>query len=251
MKHNVCLSIVSHGHREHLVSLMGDLVSQCPDFSEIRVLANIPEDLSGLKCSKKPRFSISENSAPMGFGANHNKNLAGSTAEFYLILNPDIRLDSNPLPELLGMFDADPTVALVAPRVTRSNGELEDSIRYFPTLIDLFKKAVGLGKGQVRLSSAEPACVPWVAGMFMLIRSDVFNSLGGFDEGFYLYYEDVDLCARIHQAGYKVRVAGSATVIHDAQRDSRRKLKFMVWHAKSMLRFFFKYGLTGRLNAKL
>lgn len=247
----VCLSVVSHGHRDHLIALMGDLTTQGLELEQIRVLANIPEELSGLECFAQEGVIVTYNDSPMGFGANHNKNLVGCAADYYLIINPDVRLTSNPIPELLAIFEADPLVGLVAPRVTTSDGRFEDSIRRFPSLMDLFKKAFGNDQGLVVLKSEEDSDVPWVAGMFMLVRSDVFTALGGFDEGFYLYYEDVDLCARILRAGYKVRVARNATVIHNAQRDSRRKLKFMSWHLRSMARYFLKYGLTGRLNAEL
>ena len=247
----VCLSVVSHGHREHLSALMGDLNAQGMELEQTRVLANIPEKFSGFDVFAQEKVQITYNDFPMGFGANHNKNLSSSSADYYLIINPDVRLTSNPIPELLAIFDADPSVGLVAPRVTNSDGFIEDSVRRFPSLLDLVKKALGNDQGQVELKHGEIANVPWVAGMFMLVRSDVFKALGGFDESFYLYYEDVDLCARIHRAGYKVCVAGKATVIHNAQRDSRRKLKFMIWHLRSMARYFLKYGLTGRLNAEL
>ncbi|NRP26526.1 Rhamnosyltransferase WbbL [Marinobacterium sp. xm-d-420] len=247
----VCLSVVSHGHREHLSALMGDLTAHKLELEEVRVLANIPEELSGLGPLVNGRVVINYNNTPIGFGSNHNNNLAESNADYFLIINPDVRLTSNPIPELLAIFEADPSVGLVAPRVIASDGCFEDSIRRFPSLIDLFKKALGNDQGAIALKPEENADVPWVAGMFMLVRRDVFNALGGFDERFYLYYEDVDLCARIHLAGYKVRVSGKTTVIHNAQRDSRRKLKFMIWHLKSMARYFLKYGFTGRLNAQL
>lgn len=249
MAAKVCLSVVSHGHRDHLEALISDLITLELELEQIRVLANIPENYSEFESYGLEVLIVDYNDSPQGFGANHNKNLSDSSAEYYLIVNPDVRLTSNPIPELLAIFDADPSVGLVAPRVTNSDGYCEDSIRRFPSLIDLFKKALGFDQGWITLKPEENADVPWVAGMFMLVRRDVFNALGGFDERFYLYYEDVDLCARIHRAGYKVRVSGKTTVIHNAQRDSRRKLKFMIWHLRSMARYFLKYGLKGRLNA--
>jgi len=82
-----------------------------------------------------------------------------------------------------------------------------------------------------------PVEVDWVAGMFMLFDSAVFRATSGFDEAYFLYYEDVDLCRRLRRAGRKVVYVPGAEVIHDAQRGSRRQLSLMRHHAASMLRF--------------
>jgi len=78
----------------------------------------------------------------------------------------------------------------------------------------------------------------WVGGMFMLFRSDLYKTLGGFDEGYFLYYEDIHLCARLRVAGMRVVLEPKAEIIHDAQRASHRDLRHAWWHATSILRFF-------------
>jgi N-acetylglucosaminyl-diphospho-decaprenol L-rhamnosyltransferase len=83
----------------------------------------------------------------------------------------------------------------------------------------------------------------WVAGMFMLFRADDYRALGGFDEGFFLYYEDVDICARLWKAGRPVLACPKAQVIHDARRASRQNLRYMRWHAGSMARYLGKHWL--------
>ncbi|HET7200570.1 MAG TPA: glycosyltransferase, partial [Burkholderiales bacterium] len=77
----------------------------------------------------------------------------------------------------------------------------------------------------------------WVGGMFMLFRSDVFAALGGFDPAYHLYYEDVDLCARLRRKGYDVRLVPGASASHFARRQSRRSAKYLAWHLRSMLRY--------------
>jgi GT2 family glycosyltransferase len=74
--------------------------------------------------------------------------------------------------------------------------------------------------------------------MFMLFRSAAFRKVGGFDERYFLYYEDVDLCARLRRAGYDIRVEAAVRVVHDARRDSRRSVRYMAWHLSSILRYF-------------
>jgi GT2 family glycosyltransferase len=85
----------------------------------------------------------------------------------------------------------------------------------------------------------------WVGGMCMLFASDDYRQLNGFDEGFFLYYEDVDICVRARRASMLIIGCVDAHVQHDAQRASRRNWRHMRWHAYSMLRYFAKY--LGRL----
>ena len=100
--------------------------------------------------------------------------------------------------------------------------------------------------GRYALQPGDPDFMPeWVAGMFMLFRAERYAALSGFDEGFRLYYEDVDLCVRAWRAGFGVLTTPSVQVIHRAQRASRRKLQYLAWHLASMARYFIKHW--GRL----
>jgi len=73
--------------------------------------------------------------------------------------------------------------------------------------------------------------------MFMLLRRDAFAAVGGFDARYHLYYEDVDLCARLRLAGYDIRLVPSASVVHLARRQSRRDIRYLLWHLRSMTRY--------------
>ena len=78
----------------------------------------------------------------------------------------------------------------------------------------------------------------WVGGMFMLFPSRVFREVGGFDTGYFLYYEDVDLCARLTLRDYRVVLCHEVSVIHVARRTSHANLRYLLWHISSALRFF-------------
>ena len=119
---------------------------------------------------------------------------------------------------------------------------MEDSARHFPSLIDLVLKALHRYDGRLQYVLGDPPLpAPWVAGMFMLLRSKDYAALAGFDEGFFLYYEDVDLCARVWNCGRSVMLCPSVHVVHDARRASRRNLRHMLWHATSMARYLRKH----------
>lgn len=223
---------------ERLVSTLLD----CPEVGQIIVTRNIPESLT---LPKDTRIHLIDNPCPAGFGANHNAAFRQCNQPCFCPLNPDIQFENNPFPLLLAaMEEAGAVVA--APLVRNSLGDVEDNIRTFPTMRSLLSKALGVSDGRCLLSGDSPIFFPeWVAGMFMLFRSDAFKQLRGFDERFFLYYEDVDICVRAWKAGMKVIACPFVSVVHDAQRDSHRNVRYMRWHLASMIRYFLKY--CGRL----
>lgn len=244
----VTVSVVSHGQKNLVDALLGDL-ALCPEVARVSLTHNIPEPDFVVPDALRERVKVTVNDAPRGFGANHNAALLDAPSPWVCILNPDIRFTENPFPSLLACL-RDTGAVLAAPQVLNPTMRQEDSARYFPTLFGLLLKAVGRSTGRFPVSHTAPSSPDWVAGMFMLIRTDVFSRLEGFDEGFFLYYEDVDLCARLRKSGLDLRWCPSATVIHDARRESRRKLRYMWWHAQSMLRFFLKQSYR-KLQARV
>ena len=223
---------------ERLVeSLLG-----CPEVVQIIVTRNIPESW-GLASSD--RIAIIENSTPKGFGANHNVAFGICHQTLFCPLNPDIELIGNPFSGLIDVMTQN-AGALVAPLVKSPAGDVEDSMRRFPTFTSLARKLLGGADGRYLLADVPQVFYPeWVAGMFMLFKSTDFARLGGFDEGYFLYYEDVDICARAWKLGLKIIACPQVAVIHDAQRDSHRSFRHLRWHLASMGRYFWKHW--GRL----
>ena len=224
---------------------MGRLVGQLlafPEVSQIILTLNVPESVA---LPDDARVTFIGNAQPKGFGANHNAAFACCTQTFFCPLNPDIEFDRNPFPALSTAL-GDKRVALVAPLVRSPDGNIEDSMRHFPTPGSLLMKALGGSDGRYIVREGEAEFSPeWVAGMFMLFRSRDFHDLGGFDERFFLYYEDVDICVRVWRKGMRILACPKAGVIHDARRDSRRSLRHLRWHLSSMARFLWKH--RGRL----
>ena len=227
-------SVVSHGHGQMVVRLVDDLLG-CPEVSRIVITQNIAENTVYPTDS---RLDVRRNKAPRGYGANHNAALADATAPFVCVLNPDIRLQGNPFPALLRSFD-DQSTALSAPKIIGPDGATEDSARRFPTVFSLAAKAFAKDDGTYS-DTTDVLHPDWLAGMFLLMRRETFAKVGGFDEGFYLYYEDVDLCWRLRRAGYQIVQDRTVMVTHDARRESRRSLRFARWHLTSMARYLFK-----------
>lgn len=222
--------------------LVDSLVMFCPEVTEIFVTKNIREPLA---IPSSDRVVIIENLVPKGFGANHNAAFRLSKQPYFCSLNPDIGLLDNPFPELISAMNQ-AGAGVVAPVIKTPQGDIDDSARYFPTICSLARKILFGADGRFPANQAQASYNPeWVAGMFMLFQRPVFSSLEGFDESFFLYYEDVDICARVWKQGVAVTVCSRSSVVHDARRSSRRNLKYLSWHLKSMARYFWKHW--GRL----
>ena len=126
-------------------------------------------------------------------------------------------------------------IGVIAPSIVNSSGAPEDAIRKNLTPLSVvFRRALGNRKPLSSPNKHEGFF--WIAGMFMMFPSEVFRAIAGFDERFFLYCEDYDICARLHLAGYKLVVDTNTRAVHDAQRDSHRSLKHLRLHLTSLFK---------------
>lgn len=240
----ISISLVSHRQGALIGKVLADLIAVWGTTSfEVILTKNVPEQFPFALEDFPYPITLLESASPKGFGANHNAAFRIAKGERFCVMNPDIRLPQNPFPILLEEIERR-GAAVIAPVVLSPMGRVEDSIRRFPTPLSLVAKFLGRGDGRYPLvASRETFSVDWVGGMFMLFRAEDYRAVGGFDEDFFLYYEDVDICARLWKAGRRVLACPRAQVVHDAQRTSRRDLRYMRWHAASMARYLGKHWL--------
>lgn len=232
----VCFSIVSHSQAVMIRDLLYDLAQLPKHNFEVLITLNVPEDESPYFDFELP-LRLIRNTIPKGFGANHNAAFAKTECNFFAVVNPDIRIKSFDFQELLVPFE-NLKVAALAPMVLSNQGEIEDNARHFPTLLRFAKRLLRLQRGLDYPSIDYPYSVDWLAGMFVVFRSDAYRRIEGFDDRrFFMYLEDADICRRLHRNDLEVLVNPSVQVIHNAQRASRRNLKHMRWHAVSALRY--------------
>ncbi len=236
------LSIVSHGNRDAVACLLADLARLGRPDLEVLLTLNLPESLAVDIEALPFEVTLIRNAGPKGFAANHNAAFALSRGDYFVLLNPDIRLPDDPFDILLALAAAAPD-SIFAPLVLNAAHEVEDSARNFPTPFFLLKKLVRklLRFSPVRegIPGKDDVLMPdWVAGMFVMLPRGLYEKLRGLNERYHLYYEDVDLCARARLAGCAILVSRRAKVVHEAQRASHRKLRYLLWHLQSACRFF-------------
>lgn len=232
----ITLSVVSHRQNALVNQLLGDLERQCSGGISIILTQNVSDPVALATGCLGHQAEVRTNDQVRGFGANHNAAFAQCRTPFFCVANPDIRLAADPFPALLASLQGERAGA-AGPLVRSPSGAMEDSARRFPTAATLIRKLFVAAGGPDYATDRGPVDVDWLGGMFLLVRSDAFRAVGGFDENYFLYYEDVDLCRRLHAAGRSVVFVPGAEVVHDARRASRRDPRLALHHARSAFRF--------------
>ena len=227
---DITLSVVSHAQNALVNPLLGDIGRLCADRVALVLTENVPDPtplaVDALSC---PVERIA-NDRIKGFGANHNAAFAHCKTPWFCVVNPDIRLPADPFPALVAALER-MRAGVAGPLVRNPEGGVEDSARRFPTAASLLKKAFSDKRQPDYPVDRGAQEVDWVAGMFMLFRAGDFSSAGGFDEAYFLYYEDVDLCRRLGAARKSAIYEPSAEVLQAAQRESRRKPSLAMHHS--------------------
>lgn len=181
----------------------------------------------------------------LGYGRAANLGFEHADSRYVVVCNPDIEVLRGAVSSLINELEADKDCALVGPRIINLDGSTYPSVRHFPKLTDAAGHAV-LGQlfpgnpftRRYRMLGVDhggsfPA--DWVSGAFFLVRSDVFKKVGGFDERFFMYLEDVFLCRTIRERGYSVRFCGKAVVRHDqGLTTASRPVRMIFAHHRSL-----------------
>jgi N-acetylglucosaminyl-diphospho-decaprenol L-rhamnosyltransferase len=234
----ISVSVVSHAQIALIFNLLKDLERFCRKSRiEVILTLNLDEELPFSPNHFSWPVRIIRNDVPIGFGANHNQAFERSAGRYFCVVNPDIRLVANPFPGLIDCFEK-AEVGVAAPVVLDGDGLVEDSSRRFPTPLGIAHKTVQRHNPPDYVVLGEVIYPDWVGGMFMIYPSGVFRAIEGFDERYFMYYEDVDICARLWLRGYQVAVCPKVEVTHHAQRASHKSFRYLRWHLESMGRFF-------------
>lgn len=229
----ISVSIISHGHGSMVCELTRELL-RLADVSEIIITLNKKEEIN---LPKSKKIKVIKNKIAKGFGANHNSAFMQSHGDYFAPLNPDIKIIQDPFPELLKTIKKH-QADIAAPLALNSEGKAEDNFRKFPTAGSILLKILTSDDGSYKTKPGDPVFTPdWAGGMFLIFKKEAFKTLNGFDEKYFLYYEDVDICLRAKNKNLKLIACPKITVIHNAQRDSRRNLKHLSLHIKSLIRY--------------
>lgn len=232
--------------RSCLASLQSDVVEK------IWVIDNSSEEKMHDLCAKSPKVEYIAN-PNTGFGAAHNiaiRKTLDSGSRHHLVLNSDVRFAPDVLPQLVAYMDANTDIAVLQPKVTYPDGTHQPTARLLPAPIDVFGRRF-LPKSWMRkrndrytlagIDDSRDMEVPYLQGSFLLFDCNALRSNGGFDERFFMYPEDIDICRRMHDWGRVVRHPAE-TVIHDHRAGSYHNFRLLRIHIVNMIRYFNKWG---------
>lgn len=191
----------------------------------------------------------------VGFGAGHNKAIKEITgqADYHLVMNPDIYFKKDALEKLTAFMDAHPAVGLCMPKILYPDGSTQHLRKLLPTPFDLIGRRFipGFLKFLVKRrfetyefrdrSYDETMSVPHLSGCFMMIRGGVFREVGGFDERYFMYLEDVDFSRRIH-AHYRTLYFPGVYITHHYHQQSYKRFNHLKYHIASAVKYFNKWG---------
>ena len=243
MSHGVDAAVVTHGPHPDLDRCLETLA---PQVDELVVVANPP--------APQVDAQLIVNERPLGFAANANKGIAATSAPFVAVANPDTEARRDAVRLLHEFAEAHPRAGILGPQLVFPDGRRQHSRRRFPTVGGTLVRRTPLRavlrpqrrqRAHYRLDEhpTEPVQADWMLGAFLLLRREMLDELGGFDEGFRLYGEDIDLCYRAGKAGWERWYVPQAVVTHShaAVTDRRFLTRQTLWHWRSIARFVRKH----------
>lgn len=203
-----------------------------------------------------PDTKIIVNTTPLGFASNNNLGARIAKGKYYAIINPDVILLEGSIDNLYSHLKDNQHIGILVPKLLNSDLSIQYSVRKFINLKILFLRVLTKGDDNYNnkviddyllknFDTEKVQSVDWALGAAMIIESTWFWSLGGFDDKYFLYLEDEDLCLASWKKGKPVVYYPESQMIHDHQRSSNKSLlnKNKLLHIKSMFRFFLKHDL--------
>jgi N-acetylglucosaminyl-diphospho-decaprenol L-rhamnosyltransferase len=243
VSHGVSAVVVTHGADPELGRCLEALE---PQVDELVVVANPPV----------PEIDapLIVNDRPLGFAANANKGIAATGAPYVVVANPDTEARPGAVELLRKFADVHPRAGIVGPQLLFPDGRWQPSRRSFPTVAGTIVRRTPLRKvlhPETRQLNhyllddrpTDPVQADWMLAAFMLLRRTTFDELGGFDPGYRLYGEDIDLCYRAAKAGWERWYVPEAVVTHAhaAVTDRRFLTRQTIWHWRGIMRFVRKH----------
>jgi hypothetical protein len=203
----------------------------------------------------EPQFEYIYCARNLGYGGGHNTAIERirSKSKYHIVLNPDIDFEPPVLDELFDIMEANQDFGLLMPKVLYRSGSLQYLCKKLPSPADLFMRRFipppfkllfkkSLMQYELRdRDYSSPMEVPNLSGCFMFIRTSVFEKVGMFDNRYFMYLEDTDLCRRIGQY-YKTVYYPSISIIHGYAKASYKNFNLLIHHIKSSVKYFNKWG---------
>jgi hypothetical protein len=255
---DVSVIIVSWNVAEMLLRCLDSLFAG-PGFDrannfEVIVVDNASQDDTAARVRQAyPDVQLVVNQENRGFAAANNQGMALARGRYFLLLNPDAELVDDALARIVSFMDTHPRVGVVGPQLRYPDGQLQSSRRRFPSLATALLESTPLQQVLPRNAvlhryyvedqpADETQEVDWLVGACLMLRRQVVEQVGGLDEGYFMYFEELDWCRRIRQAGWRIVYLPAATVIHHEGKSSSQVVPLRhIRFQSSKVRYFTKH----------
>ncbi len=260
---DISILIVTYNNQSCICPCLQGLLNQQTTFSyEVLLIDNASkDDTVTLVKSEFPQVKVIANDSNLGFGNANNLALTEATGQYIVLVNPDAVLKEDVLQRAVEHLQSNSQAGLGGGCLIGSEGEWQPSARRFPSLLNEILVLTGLAQrfpksrflGRADYTWADPMqdlSVDWVPGAFMIVRRDLLDQIGFFDPVFFLYYEEVDLCYRIIQAGYQVfywpdleitHIGGVSSQTQDGMTFASQGKQLTLWRMRSQLLYYRKW----------
>lgn len=227
--------IVSYNSEDFIEECVASVLKYIPKEGEIIVVDNNSEDKT-VEILEKFGLMIKfiKSNKNLGFGKANNLAVKQALGEYLFFLNPDTEINRPIFNELIKFHENTSDCGLVGPKLIMKDGKVQSSVRKLPTVWGAFKEYVLGRKGEYSEyvpEESEPTEVEMIYGAAILIKKDLFEKLNGFDEKYFLYYEDADLCKRVRESGKKIYYYPKVSIKHlvggTKSNENRSKLNYV------------------------
>ena len=249
---SVSVGIVSFNSADDLPTVLDSILASTFSRDMLVTVADngsTDETLSLLKTGY-PSVVTMELGENRGFGAAHNQIILRAVSDYHIIVNPDIVVEPTTIERLASYLDTHPEAVLATPLILNTDGTVQAVPRVLPKRRYMFAGQLERFGGVFRRwrdeytrrteTFAEPTCIDFCTGCFMMVRTKALQEVGGFDDRFFMYMEDADLSRRLAVHG-KLMLVPDVTVTHRWEKASGKSMKFLKIHLRSMRQYFAKW----------
>ncbi|GER74421.1 glycosyltransferase family 2 protein [Weizmannia acidilactici] len=226
---------------------------------EVIIVDNSSSDKSFIICKEKYKnkenFNFIYSEINLGFSRANNLAYLNSHGKYILVLNPDCYLQKNSIENMIREFESNQNIGIVCPQLLNIDGSVQDSVRKFPKIKYLLLGRFPFINRPIikkyeneylmrNVNKSNNMIVDWAIGACLLFKRSIINKNGFFDDKYFMYFEDCDICYRYKERGYNLLYVTSAKLIHEHQQQSRKKLsKATFYHFISMIKFYFSHPI--------
>lgn len=259
---DISIVIVNYKSKDFLLTCLKSIYEA--DFNSLQwevivVDNNSGDNLEDVLRIQYPAVSFIQSGANLGMGGGNNVGIRKASGRYVVVMNPDTIACPNTFINLYDYMERNHKVGVVGPRQNNPDGSVQDSCYHWHSIMTPVYRRTPLGKLSFAkreekrflmkdFDRQEIREVDWLLGSFLFLRKEALDQVGLFDERFFMYFEDTDLCRRLWGSGWKVVYNPGITIVHNHNRDSAKVSWYMFfankaarWHIKSWLKYLWKW----------